>query len=125
MALDRKRRLAYTLGYSIKHTDPDYSYVPFNIPDINDADDIARVDALLDSIDRINSSIDEALADSMAQKVDNLTVDFNRQIQLYRQQGSRLLSQLSILTAVPVSYDMFTGFREGKSVSPIAVRNYS
>lgn len=124
MALSYNQALAYRLGYSARDFDALYTTHPLNIPVYTD-DDKAVLDSIVAKLDVIDQNIEQNTQDSMATKVGNITVDYVRNLQILKSEGSRLLSELSQLAGFPIAYDKYLGLIPNSSTHPLTVRNYA
>jgi hypothetical protein len=124
MALSFNQALAYRLGWSARHFDPRYTHAPIQFPDYS-SDDLEALQVIIDKLVAIDEELETNRKDSMALDVGGVKVDFNRNIQITRQEGTRLLKELSQLSDIPIRYDKYLGRSPGEnSVTPLVVRNY-
>jgi hypothetical protein len=68
-----------------------------------------RILAILGQLDEIDGALHQAALDSMAVKVDTLTLDYGGHGATLRNRGSELLRELSRLSGIPVVADRYTG----------------
>jgi hypothetical protein len=116
--------LCYCLGYSAWDFDTRYSTHPIQIPNYADEDRTA-IQALLDEIADIENQIKTNTADSMAESVGGLKVNFTRNIMLLQAEGHRKLTLLARLSGVPIKFDRFLARAPGEhSITPVVVRSY-
>jgi hypothetical protein len=66
-------------------------------------------DRILERLQEIDTLIVQALPDSMAVRVGDITVDYGAHVGLLRSEGSNLLRQLAATADVPLLYDKYTG----------------
>jgi hypothetical protein len=124
MALSFTQALCYRLGYSVRDFQNRFTGVPIIIPEYT-ADDIEALQEIIDKLIALDLELETNRADSMALDVGGVKVDFNRNIQITKSEGSRLLKELSYLSDIPVKYDKYLGRRAGSnSTTPLVVRNY-
>lgn len=72
-----------------------------------------RVDSLMTAIAAIDAALSDAPLDSMAVKIDKLEVSYTQHLVLLKQEGSRLIQELSLLLDIPVRYDRYSGVVPG------------
>lgn len=83
------------------------------------------VDALLLRLSEIDLAIDTGTTDSMALKVGELSVDYNRHLMILKAEGSRKLKELANLSGLPVLYDKYSGRSAiAGASSPLVVQSY-
>lgn len=90
--------ISYQLGYLDDSRDP-----------VILASRQAVVDQHLTSLELKDTQIAAALEDAAATQVGDLKVDFQKQIGLLKEEGSRLLKNLAVLVGLPLRYDRFSG----------------
>lgn len=66
-----------------------------------------RVDGLMTSLAAIDEALQAAPLDSMAVKIDKLEVSYSQHLTLLKQEGSRMLHELSRLLEIPLAYDKY------------------
>lgn len=97
-----------------------YIEAPENNPIVN-----SKTSELVYRLNLIDLAISSAVNDSMAVKVGDLAVDYGKHIYLMKQEGTRLLKQLAILSSVPLYYDKYVGRHASEqSITPLRVTNY-
>lgn len=117
MALSFNQTLTYHLGYTLG--------TPVNVPEFSSEQQLVILD-VISRLDAIDAELEANRKDSMALDVGGVRVDFNRNIQITRAEGSRLLRLLSQLSGIPLAYDRYLGRHPGdSSVTPLAVPNYA
>ncbi len=124
MALTFNQTLAYTLGYSTRHFDPRYTAQPIVFPEFTE-DDVAYIQKILDKLTAIDEELEANRKDSMATDVGGIKIDFHKNIQITKSEGTRLLKELERITDIPLMYDKYLGrTQSGLSSTPIVVRSY-
>lgn len=68
-----------------------------------------RLLLLLSQLGEVDTAIHQAALDSMAVKVDTMTLDYAQQMSLLKQQGSNILQELSRLSGVDLVADRYLG----------------
>lgn len=66
-----------------------------------------QANSLMTQLAAIDAALSVSTLDSMAVEVGDLKVNYTRNIQLMKLEGSRLLKQLANLSGLPVLYDRF------------------
>lgn len=87
------------LGYSTDALEPPFLEV----------NRLNRANEIVSQLVALDQQIVDAMGDSMALKVGELTVDFQRHIKTLRGQGSLLLNELSAVVGLPLLYNKYTG----------------
>lgn len=124
MALSFTQSLCYRLGYSVRDFQNRLTGLPVIIPEFT-ADDIEALQEIIDKLIALDLELETNRADSMALDVGGVKVDFNRNIQITKAEGSRLLRELAALSAIPIRFDKYLGRYAGNTSStPLVVRNY-
>lgn len=124
MPLSFNQSLAYRLGWSARAFDLRYNPAPLQFPDYTE-DDKAELQVIIDKLVAIDEELEQNRKDSMALDVGGVKVDFNRNIQITKHEGSRLLRELSQLSDIPIKFDKYLGRSPSEhSVTPLVVRNY-
>lgn len=75
-----------------------------------------KIDELLDELDELDTQLKQAYLDSMATKLDDLTVDFVRQVWLLRKRGAELLLLVSQYSTIPINVNRFAAGRSQRSI---------
>lgn len=119
------RQIAYVLGYSARRFDSRYYPQPLQFPEFDSDARVLIVD-LMAKLGVIDAELISNRADSMALDVGGVKVDFARNISITKQEGSRLLRELSIMTDIPVAHDRYLGRSPtDSSITPLSVKNYA
>ncbi len=90
--------LALLLGHSVDMHNPVLSF-----------DRQQRVDRLLQDLQEIDEMLKNALRDSMAVEVGELTVNYGNHIAQLKNEGSTKLRELSVITGIPLLFDKYSG----------------
>lgn len=123
--LSYNQNLAYTLGYSTRHFDPRFTAQPIVFP-LYTVDDQAFMQLILDKLTAIDSELEANRKDSMALDVGGVKVDFLKNMQITKAEGTRLLRALEQASGVPMKFDKYLGRSpNGLSSTPVVVRCYS
>ena len=123
--LSFNQTLAYTLGFSAKQFDPRFAAQPITFP-LYTADDQAFLQVILDKLTAIDSELEINRKDSMALDVGGVKVDFLKNIQITKAEGTRLLRSLEQASGIPMKFDKYLGRSpNGMSSTPLVVRCYS
>lgn len=101
------------LGYSDDSPDPVLS-----------ADRQEIADDLLLKLDSIDSQIDAALGDSMANQVGDLVVDYAKHLGILRSQATLYLNRLAQVAGLEVVYNPYTGKSVGQLDPTLAIRSF-
>ena len=67
----------------------------------------SRIDSLMVSLKAIDDALTAAPLDSMAVKIDKLEVSYSQHMALLKQEASRILEEISVLTMIPIIYDRY------------------
>lgn len=113
MALPVSTRTLLVLGYSTTYIRNNQDTFPCNITE----DEFNYITGLVTKIEAIDTELLENTRDSMAVKVQDLGLDYNRYISQTLALQSRLRDQLVMVTGIPICE------AEGSDYG-IAVRNY-
>jgi uncharacterized membrane-anchored protein YhcB (DUF1043 family) len=102
---NQKDQVHLWLGYSpaILNTEHFVEYLNSDYSSLTED----RIDAIFLELDAIDIQLKDALSDSMAMRIDNLEVNYERHYQHLSSEGSRLLQELSNLTGMPIAYDKY------------------
>ncbi len=106
--LTTPQKVLLTLGYGANY-DASYTLSITNLPTVIGD----RIDALMTSLDAIDSALLAAPLDGMATKVDKLEVSYSQYTNLLKKEGSRILHEISQLCLVAVNYDRYLQKRPG------------
>lgn len=68
----------------------------------------ATAQQLIANLAQIDQALFQSVLDSMAEQVGDLRVNYGKQINLLKLEGSRLLKQLATIAQLPVLYDRYT-----------------
>lgn len=68
-----------------------------------------RIDSIMTAIEAIDTTLQAAPLDSMAVKIDKLEVSYSQHLTLLKQEGSRLIAELSRLTDIEITFDKYKG----------------
>lgn len=124
MAFDLSNRLLLTLGHTVRDTDGTGN-ITVTLPPFN-ADSRSHIEDLISQIEALDTQYNSALADSMAERVDNMIVDYPTHLALLASRGTILLQRLSAFSNVPLKFNSFTGQSYGSTASKnaLSIRNY-
>ena len=124
MALSFNHALAYRLGYSTRDLQYTLTQSALQFPPYT-VDDVEALQEIIDKLITLDAELETNRADSMALDVGGVKVDFNRNMQITKAEGSRLLRELSALADVPIKFDKYLGrYANSNSTTPLVVRNY-
>ena len=124
MALSFNQALAYRLGYSTRDLQYTLTQSALQFPPYT-VDDVEALQEIIDKLITLDAELETNRADSMALDVGGVKVDFNRNMQITKAEGSRLLRELSALADVPIKFDKYLGrYANSNSTTPLVVRNY-
>jgi hypothetical protein len=98
-----KEAILYRLGYNASNS-LDYST---NLDLDFFSVTVSRFSNILTELENIDEKILLSLNDSMAMKVDDITVDYKQHYRHLLHEGHRLLGELSSLIAIPIKYDRY------------------
>lgn len=105
-----------------------YAYAPaLNLPERLREDSYALVTPSMEIIDQlqtIDEQLTQARADSMAEKIDGLQVNYQDHVAHLRSEGSRLLRQLSALLDYPLHFDKYSGRYTAQPQSSASITSY-
>jgi hypothetical protein len=71
-------------------------------------DRLAERDRIITALTGVDTLIQQACTDGMAEKVGDLSLDFAKQVKMLLYRGSALLKELSTLAGLPIIYDKYT-----------------
>lgn len=86
----------------------------------------SQVDAILDNLAAIDTALAAGRLDSMATKVDTLSVDYLTHIGILKDEGSRLLVELSTILGIPIKTNKYApkGVGSGSRTRALQVVSY-
>lgn len=117
-------RVAYALGYSSRQFDSRLTSNPLQVPDYS-VEDREILLSLLAELALIDQQIKDAMPDSMAEKVSDISVNFHRHILILKEEGSRILNELAQFSGLPLAYNRYRARKAGElGITPLVARNY-
>lgn len=79
---------------------------------------------IVDQLQVIDEQLTQARADSMAEKIDGLQVNYQGHVAHLRSEGIRLLSQLEALVDYPIHFNKYSGRYASHGQSSASITSY-
>jgi uncharacterized membrane-anchored protein YhcB (DUF1043 family) len=101
----QKDKVHLWLGYSpaVLNTEQFVHYLEADYNSLT----IDRIESVFLELEGIDLQLKDALSDSMAVKIDDLTVDYEKHYKHLSSEGSRLVQELANLTGLGIAYDKY------------------